>query len=168
MKLMRMSALKDFETCPFLYKTLWGELGEPGRVELEESPTNKYAQYGIRRGDRVAVLIPLSTNAYIDILALASMGVTSVVLDINLHEQELHRILEDADVSCVITVPSLYEEKLKLVDIPVLDSSDSALPIYWKEIRNVIDPDYNALAILYSSGTTSTAKGVVIGYEKRE
>lgn len=47
MKLMRMSALKDFETCPFLYKTLWGELGEPGRVELEESPTNKYAQYGI-------------------------------------------------------------------------------------------------------------------------
>ena len=47
MKLMRMSALKDFETCPFLYKILWGELGEPGRVELEESPTNKYAQYGI-------------------------------------------------------------------------------------------------------------------------
>lgn len=47
MQLMRMSALKDFETCPFMYRTLWGELGEAGRVETEESPTNKYAQYGI-------------------------------------------------------------------------------------------------------------------------
>lgn len=146
-----------------------GTIEECSYYELEHRVLDiidKYAQYGIRRGDRVAVLIPLSTNAYIDILALASMGATSVVLDINLHEQELRRILEDADVSCVITVPSLYEEKMKSVDIPVLDSSDSALPICWKEIRNVSDPDYNALAILYSSGTTSTAKGVVIGYEQ--
>ena len=47
MQLLRMSSLKDFETCPFMYRTLWGEIGEAGRVELEPSPTNKYASYGV-------------------------------------------------------------------------------------------------------------------------
>jgi len=34
------------------------------------------------------------------------------------------------------------------------------------DVVNTADPDYDAIAILYSSGTTSIAKGVVIGYEQ--
>ena len=45
--------------------------------------SERYKQFGLQRGDRVAVLIPLCTNAYLDILSLAYMGVTSGVLDID-------------------------------------------------------------------------------------
>lgn len=146
-----------------------GRVEECSYPEMEKrvvAIVDHYKKMGICRGDRVAVLIPLCTNAYLDILALAYMGATSVILDINLHEKELIRILEDADVSCVITVQSIYEEKLQKINTPVLSIEDQGAWYRETEITHAKDPDYEAIAILYSSGTTSQAKGVVIGYEQ--
>lgn len=126
----------------------------------------RYSTLGIRRGDRVAVLIPLCTNAYLDILALAYLGATSVILDINMHESELMRILNDADVSCIITTKSLYDKKMNTVSVPVFDESDECRTLREGTVCHASDPDYEAIAILYSSGTTSNAKGVVIGYNQ--
>lgn len=146
-----------------------GEVEECSYAQMEQRVceiVKTYQARGMQRGDRVAVLIPLCTNAYLDILALAYMGVTSVVLDINLHEKELMRILEDAHVSCILTVETLFQEKMSSVNVPVFETSDKCLCLKSLDIKHPSDPDYEAIAILYSSGTTSKAKGVVIGYEQ--
>lgn len=146
-----------------------GEVEECSYAQMEQRVceiVKTYQARGMQRGDRVAVLIPLCTNAYLDILALAYMGVTSVVLDINLHEKELMRILENAHVSCILTVETLFQEKMSSVNVPVFETSDKCLCLKSLDIKHPSDPDYEAIAILYSSGTTSKAKGVVIGYEQ--
>ena len=82
---------------------------------LERAKT--YESRGIRRGDRIAVLIPICPDAYLTILTLAYMGVTSVILDCNLHKEELGRLLEDADVSGIITTYFLYQTKMASVSV---------------------------------------------------
>ena len=72
----------------------------------------------------------------------------------------------DADVSSVITVQSIYEEKLQKLDVSVFEASDACLVLKDMQMTHPCDPDYEAIAILYSSGTTSQAKGVVIGFEQ--
>ncbi len=151
------------------YYKVKGRVEECSFRELENRVMNlmeEYEKRGLKRGDRVAVLIPLSTNAYIDILALACMGCTSVILDIKLSEAELIRLIEEADVSLCVTTSEIYNNSLKNLKIPVVDSSDECIWLNQSMIVHATDPDYEAISILYSSGTTSRAKGVVIGYEQ--
>lgn len=52
------------------------------------------------------------------------------------------------------------------IDLPILESSDECHFLKKRVLEHTKDPNYDAIAILYSSGTTSQAKGVVIGYEQ--
>ncbi|MCQ2509250.1 MAG: AMP-binding protein [Lachnospiraceae bacterium] len=146
-----------------------GTLEELSYIQMKEKVLERaktYESRGIRRGDRIAVLIPICPDAYLSILTLAYMGVTSVILDCNLHKEELGRLLEDADVSGIITTYSLFETKMAEVKVAAYSESSQALAWNHEELHHPSDPDYEAIAILYSSGTTSNAKGVVIGYEQ--
>lgn len=131
-----------------------------------ENIIEKYTDIGINNGDRVVVLIPLSDNVYLDILALACIGATAVILDFNLHKSELFRIIDDSDPACIITTEDIFTEKLQEIDLPILESSDECHFLKKRVLEHTKDPNYDAIAILYSSGTTSQAKGVVIGYEQ--
>ena len=131
-----------------------------------ENIIEKYTDIGINNGDRVVVLIPLSDNVYLDILALACIGATAVILDFNLHKSELFRIIDDSDPACIITTEDIFTEKLEEIDLPILESSDECHFLKKRVLEHTKDPNYDAIAILYSSGTTSQAKGVVIGYEQ--
>lgn len=160
---------KKKEDIAITYYKVDGETEECSFASLEKRVDNlirKYNNIGISRGDRVAVLIPLCPNAYIDILALACMGCTSVVLDINMNIDELKRVLGNADVSICITTTEIYEKKFSSIDLPVIEHTDDVNWLREKSVIHVSDPDYEAIAILYSSGTTSKSKGVVIGYEQ--
>ena len=125
-----------------------------------------YKTRGFLRGDRVAVIEPLCADAYIVLLTLAYMGVTAVVLDVNLPATETHRLLEDADVSAIITTEEINRNKITDTSISVFSADADCKILNDAEIKHPIDPDFEAIAILYSSGTTSKAKGVVIGYEQ--
>lgn len=125
-----------------------------------------YRTLGIKSGNRVAVLSQLCMDEYLTILSLAYIGATSVIVDVSLHEKELVRILGDADVSCILTVQAVYEDKLRCMNKPVIDISDAGEWVKKGNILSGVDVDYEAIAILYSSGTTNQAKGVVIGYEQ--
>ena len=125
-----------------------------------------YEDMGLKKGDRVAVILPPAPWAYFSIMGLAYFGATSVILDGGLQKDELHRLIIDADVSMIITSAPIYREKLIDSDVSVLDAYNSWKQLNDKEIKHAIDPDTDAIAILYSSGTTSSAKGVVIGYEQ--
>ena len=68
------------------------------------------------------MLIPLSPEAYITILTLAYFGATSVIPDINLHEEELRRLLLMADVQLIISTKDIADEKLKGKKVAILDA----------------------------------------------
>ena len=151
------------------YYKIKGRTEECSFLELKNRVTRlmqSYENIGLQRGDRVAILIPLCPNAYIDILALACMGCTSVVLDINMNEAELSRVLKNADVSLCITTLKIYSEKFENHKLPAVKHTDDCEWLNQSKIIHASDPDYEAIAILYSSGTTSRPKGVVIGYEQ--
>ncbi|MDO4650563.1 MAG: AMP-binding protein, partial [Eubacteriales bacterium] len=56
--------------------------------------------------------------------------------------------------------------KMAAVGVAAFSESSQAKGWNHEEVKHPSDPDYEAIAILYSSGTTSNAKGVVIGYEQ--
>lgn len=96
---------------------------------------------------------------------LAYYGATSVIPDMNLHEEELRRLITMADVQLIITDKEIAAQKLSWVDVPVVDAFNNCEYIKHQVIQHAVDPDEDAIAILFSSGTTSQAKGVVIGYD---
>ena len=91
-------------------------------IEKVHQLADYFNDLGLHRGDRVAVLIPLSPEAYITILTLAYFGATSVIPDINLHEEELRRLLLMADVQLIISTKDIADEKLKGKKVAILDA----------------------------------------------
>ena len=84
---LRMTQLNDYERCPYLCKVNWGAVGELGKVDLEGSSTNKYAQYGI------------IFHEVMEISGLAKMEGVVIPLE-SLHE-ELDKKLLEFDLSLV-------------------------------------------------------------------
>lgn len=135
-------------------------------IEKVHRLTEYFSSLGLHRGDRVAVLIPLSSEAYITILALAYFGATSVIPDVNLHEEELRRLLAMADVQLIVATQEIADEKLQMEKVAILDAFREWKRVNPYHLTRAEDFDEEAMAILFSSGTTSRAKGVVIGYEE--
>ena len=135
-------------------------------LQVVQAYAKRNSEIGIKCGDRVVTIIPLSMSAYINLLSLIYIGATFVPISEKMDGDEVKRIIRDANPSCVITTEEIFNYKLK--DIPVLTVSDdlNRLALNNRPMEETADPDYDAMMILYSSGTTSEAKGVVIGYQE--
>lgn len=127
---------------------------------LEESP--------IQKGDRVLVLDVLSPYACRLIIALAVYGVTSVILDGKQPLDELYYLVGKSDIRAIYASEQYYEMCAKEFEknIPVYNimTCDQFCDKKYA-IHRTIDPDEEVMAILYSSGTTSEPKGIMITYE---
>ncbi|MDR2586501.1 MAG: acyl--CoA ligase [Prevotellaceae bacterium] len=139
--------------------------------EKSKNLAEKLKGAGLIPGDRVAILSVLSPYCYISYFAFAYAGLTSVIIDPQLPKQEKDRLLENADIRGIITSEAQYEEYTNRFDkdMPVINIKDGC---FYSNIERspknpTSDPDIDAAAILYSSGTTSQAKGVVIGFEQQ-
>jgi long-chain acyl-CoA synthetase len=132
--------------------------------------TNNLVLCGLRPGDRAAILSTLSPYCYITYFAFVYAGLTAVVIDPQLPETEKDRLLANADIRGVVASASQYETYAKRFETitPVLNiesGQEFDENISRPAMESTPDPDMDAAAILYSSGTTSQAKGVVIGFE---
>ena len=130
---------------------------------------------GIRRGDRVGLLLPNSTAIPLSYYATQKIGAVTVILDARLKGKELQGVLSDADLSLLIVHSQLFsevEEIFKtLTPIPVWIVNDASERSF--ESRRAtsagtvsapnLQADDDAL-ILYTSGTTGEPKGVVLSY----
>ena len=130
---------------------------------------------GIRRGDRVGLLLPNSTAIPLSYYATQKIGAVTVILDARLKGKELQGVLSDADLSLLIVHSQLFsevEENFKtLASIPTWIVNGTG-PRSFESRRATsagtvsapnLQADDDAL-ILYTSGTTGEPKGVVLSY----
>lgn len=131
-------------------------------------------EHRIKAGDRVAILTPHSPYGIITCMACAYWNLTSVLLDASLPEQELKRLLNLSDVRAVFTTEKFSKAECvrKYSDIPVFDieREDFSYPVFEGysdvvKMEQTKDPDEEVIAILFSSGTTSSMKGIMITYQ---
>ncbi|MEM6451444.1 MAG: amino acid adenylation domain-containing protein [Cyanobacteria bacterium P01_D01_bin.105] len=123
----------------------------------------------IQPESRIAICLDRTTNLIVAILAVLKAGGAYVPLDPTYPESRLTYILEDAQVSAVITQPDYESLVTSAPHIITLDSASS----HTAESHSHLDKDelskvqlkgqpQNLAYIIYTSGSTGKPKGVAI------
>ncbi len=128
---------------------------------------------GITVGERVAVITPLMPAAVITGVTLAYAGVTAVLIDPTLPSEEISRLLVSSDVRGIFTVQKIYDKlpAALVAQIPVfnLESDIINLSRFDSSAEKVLLPETedkhpDVAAILFSSGTTASMKGIMMTF----
>lgn len=119
--------------------------------------------HGIGVGSRVGHCFERSPDMMVAVLAILKIGAAYVALDPGLPTARLAYMLEDSEVSLVLTLSTLMD-RFRSVDSvqwlalsPALDSEDLAAPGTAMARPGPDDPAY----IIYTSGSTGRPKGTV-------
>jgi fatty-acyl-CoA synthase len=117
---------------------------------------------GIERGDVLAVLLH-NAPSFIDVMcACAHLGAIFMPLNWRLAAPELRYIVEHAGAKAIVTEPELESLTTGLDGVARLqDLSADATPV--ADAAPVAGDD--VLRLMYTSGTTSRPKGVMISYD---
>jgi fatty-acyl-CoA synthase len=143
------------------------------------------ADLGVERGDRVAVVLPGCPEFAVSFFALARLGAVAVPLNPRLTEAEFRYMLRHSEAVCAITVETLHGlDYLQLFEelLPNLPELQYLVTVGEEDLwyddriyqfedlvssgrgREIVLPvpsaDEQALAIVYTSGTTGKPKGV--------
>ena len=127
-----------------------------------------YKNSPIRKGNRILVMAPLSPYVYAAVTALAVFGAVSVIINPELPEEELDFFVRKSEIRGIVCDAEIYRNYAHKweKEYPVFDIKTSGLFINrtypWTPSE---DRDLDVLTIVYSSGTTSEPKGVMITYE---
>lgn len=174
--------------------------GEPGDTrtityaqltEEVKKAANTLEGLGIRRGDRVAIYLPMIPEAAIAMLAVARLGAIHSVVFGGFSAESLRSRIEDANAKVVITADGGWR-KGKV--FPLKNAVDAALTgetsvehvlvvkrgendvawvegrdLWWHDAVGSAEPEHeaqpfpaeNPLFILYTSGTTGKPKGIL-------
>jgi len=128
---------------------------------------------GIRPGERIAVLTRPSADMAVTLLALAYLGYTAVIPDVMLPAGEQERLLRLTEPSAVITTDDLFGtlDGEMTAAIPVFRLITGRSPMVQlnrglkKRTVSRIPGKKDIIAILFSSGTTGSVKGVEVTYQ---
>ncbi|PIZ85110.1 MAG: hypothetical protein COX96_00345, partial [Candidatus Omnitrophica bacterium CG_4_10_14_0_2_um_filter_44_9] len=141
---------------------------------------NNLTQYGIKKGDKVALFLPNWPEYIYSYLALFSIGATVVPFDFMLKNDELEACLNHCEAKLLIAKQkediSLENIKCRAPSIKdILLVSDKELPgfLHFAEFLSkgqttapAIDiADHDRSLILYTSGSTGRPKGVLLNYK---
>lgn len=137
---------------------------------LSNKAANLFLERGIRQGDRVAVQLTNSPECLEALVGLAKIGAIYVPLNSSYTTAECAYIMKACDVSLLLTQPSLYQmpgmDEL-IEDVLVVDGSPSGYEALRdaqsEELASEHEPvSADVVEIMFTSGTTSTPKGVML------
>lgn len=133
----------------------------------------RLSEQGMCRGDRIALIAENSPAWNMAFLAILKTRCTAVLLDASLTASDLSQQIGRSDVRCILASPRIMEKlsdavplELTLLDLSRHGASfrattrDGSLPL-----PQTTDGDENIAAIIYSSGTTRIAAGIMHSHE---
>ena len=130
------------------------------------------AARGVRRGDRVSVLITPGADLLAVVYACWRLGATVVVTDSGLGVRGIHRALRGANPRHVIAIPKamalvralrLPGQRIAVSELPAIARLGATHPMPATEVS----PDDEAV-VAFTSGSTGPAKGVVYRHRQVE
>ena len=132
--------------------------------------------YGIRKGDRVAIMATNIPEAFVCYLALSQIGAISVIINARLAAEEAERQFEDAGCTAAIIEGGLWErvksikEKLSsLQNVFVTGPEGAEGAVSFSELMEMKAPreiiidvsERDVCSLIYTSGTTGRPKGTI-------
>jgi len=139
---------------------------------------NKLRTFGVARGDRVAIVLPNSSQWIVSYFSIMKLGAVAVPLDFRLKGEELFPILTDARVKVAIT-SELYSSVAVFSEVESIngvivtgEKVENGLSSYEEVIGDeslstplMVESSEDEEALyLYTSGTTGKPKGVVLTF----
>ncbi|MCL2775005.1 MAG: AMP-binding protein [Oscillospiraceae bacterium] len=125
---------------------------------------------GIEPGDRIAIVAESCPEWNVAYIAVAKLKATAVLLDVSLDGAELKRLTDKARVRCVFTSKKAMDKLTVFLDITALDieNDGQCFDGYGAELlaAKTADGDENISTILFSSGTTKTASGIMHTHDR--
>ncbi len=177
---------------------IWeGEPGDKKTITYYElyKQVNKFAnvlkKFGIKKGDRVAIYLPMIPELVVSLLACARIGAVHSVIFGGFSPESLKDRINDAQAKMLITadgsfrrgqiLPLKHDADIAIADCPSIENviiikrGDFLLRVkegrdHWyhrhmQEAESYCPPEYmdseDPLFILYTSGTTGKPKGIV-------
>lgn len=140
---------------------------------------NALSRLGVRKGDKIATILPNCLNLLETYWACAKMGAVVVPLSPLLREKAVAALVRDSDTETIIAAPEFIEplagikkELYDLADDHIILTGTSRVPGFqsYDELTGLAseaEPPKTEIAqddlynIIYSSGTTGTPKGIV-------
>lgn len=141
---------------------------------------NNLIQYGLKKGDKVALYLPNWPEYIYSYLALFSIGATVVPFDFMLKNEELEACLNHCEAGLLITkskedvsLSSIKGSVRSLKDIMLVNDEKKAGYLLFSDfiekgssvLPNIKIEDSDKSLILYTSGSTGRPKGVLLNYK---
>lgn len=140
--------------------------------ELDEQ-VNKLARslrrIGVRKGDKVGILMTNSIQFVLSYYAIARLGGVIVPLNIMLKGEELRYILDDAETKVLLTMDSYLKTvegirtELPKLEHVIGDVQQLIAEEIGEKVEEEVDPR-DIVIYLYTSGTTGHPKGAMLSH----
>jgi acyl-CoA ligase (AMP-forming) (exosortase A-associated) len=122
----------------------------------------------LRRGDRVAIVLPKSIDECWSIFGISLAGGVFVPINPALKPLQIRHILKDSGACFVLTNAALREAVGESADVPtvidIADITDSAVGVPTFDPTGEAGIGEDVAALLYTSGSTGSPKGVMLNH----
>ena len=133
-------------------------------AELVAQHAARYGQAGFGSGHRVGLALGNHPEFFLQFLALNSLGVSIVPLDLGMRDAELRQIIRSADLDLLTTWDAQRDRLAALtsVETPVADALASVFPLARRPKGARMPGPACEAALLFTSGTTGVPKGCIL------
>ncbi|MCI2954787.1 amino acid adenylation domain-containing protein [Staphylococcus caprae] len=119
---------------------------------------NALIQRGVKASERVALLTERSFEMIACMVASWKVGASYVPIDVTNPEKRIEHILEDAEVSAILTYGVTYDSNVLTIPIESIDTETPIEKSFSEYAGSLEDEMYS----IYTSGTTGMPKGVSV------